>query len=528
VSNGTEYFVAPRQPGVRPQDPPDYDGIQFVYVFTQVLDPWIQPAVQANVTLVVANAQGFVPGMTIVIENAGYFEVVSTDALNRMTVQNFGTSYNQPPGTPIAPGKITTTSLPGPPGGIGPQGPPGPAGRDGVNGQQGSPGVPGATGPTGAQGATGPQGAVGPQGPPGGASTFSNLTSTFTMPAVNATALASVTAGTAGQFSLGGIVYISPIGYLSITVINAGANQLTLKNLGYSVNQAPGSTATSGSSVTATGPVGPQGATGATGATGPSGSAGPSGQIAVGTTSTLSPGSNATVSNTGTSTSAVFNFGIPAGATGATGATGAVGPPGPSAVSANAGNVATLGTDNLILVPPQLPTGAVLDFAGSSAPTGFLLCDGTVYNISAYPTLGALLGNIYGGNGTTTFAVPDCRSRVSIGSGQGTGLTNRALASLGGEETHPLTIAELASHTHVQNAHTHVQDAHDHNVYYQTNAAAGSTGTGVSGSGTFAGALTTLTTATNQNFTAVNQNTGSGTGHNNMQPFIALNKIIKI
>jgi len=89
-----EYFITPRVPGVRPQDPPNYDGITFVYVFTQVLNPWVMPAVQANVVLVVANAQGFVAGMTIMIENAGYFEVVSTDALNRMTVMNFGTSYN--------------------------------------------------------------------------------------------------------------------------------------------------------------------------------------------------------------------------------------------------------------------------------------------------------------------------------------------------------------------------------------------------------------------------------------------------
>jgi microcystin-dependent protein len=55
-------------------------------------------------------------------------------------------------------------------------------------------------------------------------------------------------------------------------------------------------------------------------------------------------------------------------------------------------------------------------FAGSTAPTGYLLCDGTVYNISTYPTLGALLLSTYGGNGTTTFGVPDLKQRIPVGS----------------------------------------------------------------------------------------------------------------
>jgi hypothetical protein len=101
-----EYFITPRIPGIRPADPPDYDGITFVYVFTQVLDPWVQPPVHQNVTLVVANCQGFVAGMTVVVENGGYYQVVSTTALDRMTVQNFGTNYNVIPGTGIAPGKV--------------------------------------------------------------------------------------------------------------------------------------------------------------------------------------------------------------------------------------------------------------------------------------------------------------------------------------------------------------------------------------------------------------------------------------
>jgi hypothetical protein len=79
--------------------------------------------------------------------------------------------------------------------------------------------------------------------------TYTRLTSAFTMPAVNGTAVASVAGGGAAQFSVGGIVYIPPIGYLNVTAVNAASNQLTLQNLGYSVNQAPGSVAPSGNTL---------------------------------------------------------------------------------------------------------------------------------------------------------------------------------------------------------------------------------------------------------------------------------------
>ena len=323
----TEYLVTPRQPGVRPMDDPNYDGITFVYVFTNVLDTWIQPAVQGQVTIVVANAQGFVPGMTIVIENAGYYEVVSTTALDRMTIQNFGTSYNVPPGTSIPPGKVTTTSLPGPPGGTGATGPVGPQGSAGAPlvpkgtvatssalppsgnttgdfyqaldtghgwswsgvtwvdlgpwkgppGNQGPAGPQGGQGIQGVQGPTGSTGVQGPPGPPGGASASTTLSATFTMPASGATAVANV--ASASAFAVGAVVYIPPLGYLSVTNVNTGANQLTLQNLGYGTNQAQGSTAASGATVTGSGPQGPQGPTGAAGATGAQGPTGATGAI---------------------------------------------------------------------------------------------------------------------------------------------------------------------------------------------------------------------------------------------------------
>jgi hypothetical protein len=79
--------------------------------------------------------------------------------------------------------------------------------------------------------------------------TYTTLTSAFTMPAVNGTAVASVASGGAAQFNVGGIVYLPPIGYLNVTAVNTASNQLTLQNLGYSVNQAPGSVAPSGNTL---------------------------------------------------------------------------------------------------------------------------------------------------------------------------------------------------------------------------------------------------------------------------------------
>lgn len=137
----------------------------------------------------------------------------------------------------------------------------------------------GAQGPTGSPGSVGP---AGPAGPPGGASANTTLTAAFTMPAVNSTGVASV--ANAGAFSIGGIVYINPIGYLNVQAVNTGTNQLTLQNLNYPSNQAPGSTAPSGNALTGVGPPGPQGIQGVQGVPGVAGVAGQPGATGQGYT----------------------------------------------------------------------------------------------------------------------------------------------------------------------------------------------------------------------------------------------------
>jgi microcystin-dependent protein len=92
--------------------------------------------------------------------------------------------------------------------------------------------------------------------------------------------------------------------------------------------------------------------------------------------------------------------------------------------------------------------GEVRLFAGNFAPRGWAFAAGQLLPISQNQSLFAIVGTTYGGDGRTTFALPDLRGRVPLGTGQGPGLTNRTLGKKGGAETHTLTAAEMPSHNH--------------------------------------------------------------------------------
>ncbi len=79
--------------------------------------------------------------------------------------------------------------------------------------------------------------------------------------------------------------------------------------------------------------------------------------------------------------------------------------------------------------------GEIRMFAGNFAPPGWALCNGQVMDISENPALFSLIGSLYGGDGTTTFALPDMRGRTPIHQGQGNGLTLREIGTSLGEET---------------------------------------------------------------------------------------------
>jgi microcystin-dependent protein len=86
------------------------------------------------------------------------------------------------------------------------------------------------------------------------------------------------------------------------------------------------------------------------------------------------------------------------------------------------------------------------------APRSFALCNGQLLPISQNAAMFSLLGTTYGGDGITTFALPDLRGRVGISSGQGPGLSNYNLGDLGGLEGVTLNVNELPSHNHTANA----------------------------------------------------------------------------
>jgi microcystin-dependent protein len=90
----------------------------------------------------------------------------------------------------------------------------------------------------------------------------------------------------------------------------------------------------------------------------------------------------------------------------------------------------------------------ILIWPPNFAPIGWALCAGQVMSISQNTALFSLLGTTYGGDGVTTFALPDLRSRVPVGAGQGVGLSPYILGQVGGTENVTLTTNTLAAHTH--------------------------------------------------------------------------------
>jgi microcystin-dependent protein len=187
------------------------------------------------------------------------------------------------------------------------------------------------------------------------------------------------------------------------------------------------------------------------------------------------------------------------------------------------------------LIQLLCPTGSISPFAGAVAPAGWLLCDGTT-STAGYPALAAMVG-------ATT---PNLAGRTLIGAGSGVGLTTRVLNSIGGSETHILTESELASHTHIQNQHNHTatvtttanQSAHNHELLVQGGSGNPGSVFSLTSVSNREYASTPFIESTDPNITAsstisianntpTNQNTGSGTAHNNMQPFRVVNYIIK-
>ncbi len=92
--------------------------------------------------------------------------------------------------------------------------------------------------------------------------------------------------------------------------------------------------------------------------------------------------------------------------------------------------------------------GEIRMFAGNYAPNGWAFCNGQVLSIASNSQLFVVIGTSFGGNGTSTFALPDLRGRVPVGFGNGPGLTNYTLGQESGTETKTLTTQNIPTHSH--------------------------------------------------------------------------------
>jgi microcystin-dependent protein len=159
------------------------------------------------------------------------------------------------------------------------------------------------------------------------------------------------------------------------------------------------------------------------------------------------------------------------------------------------------------------------------------VCDGSAVSRTTYASLFAAIGTTFGaGDGATTFNLPDLRGRVAIGTGQGAGLTNRALGATGGEEGHVLVTGEMPSHSH-SHTHTVTDPKHSHPVggsgSYVINWTSSVEGLQSSSSATRATEQAPQTASTGITLGTNAQATGGGAAHNTMQPFLALTALIK-
>ncbi len=155
--------------------------------------------------------------------------------------------------------------------------------------------------------------------------------------------------------------------------------------------------------------------------------------------------------------------------------------------------------------------GQVMMFGGNFAPRGWALCEGQLLAISTHSALFSILGTIYGGDGRTTFALPDLRGRTAIQSGNGPGLRNYRLGEKGGVERNTHLIQNMPSH--------------NHGVSIPMNVSESGEPTGVLGNGDIYGEE-----ATPNAFYpgATSGQSGQQQSVNNLQPFIATNYIIAL
>ena len=157
--------------------------------------------------------------------------------------------------------------------------------------------------------------------------------------------------------------------------------------------------------------------------------------------------------------------------------------------------------------------GEIRLFAGNFSPVGWMFCQGQQLSIADNDVLFQLIGTTYGGDGQTTFSLPDLRGRVPMHQGQGPGTSPRTIGELGGTETVTLLAAQMPVHTHALHA--------------GTAAASGSTPGGALLAATAVASYDPNPASTAMAGGAVGS-TGGTQPHDNMAPTVALNYIISL
>jgi len=155
--------------------------------------------------------------------------------------------------------------------------------------------------------------------------------------------------------------------------------------------------------------------------------------------------------------------------------------------------------------------GSIILFAGNFAPRGYAFCDGQLLPISQNTAIFSILGTTYGGNGQTTFALPDLRGRVPVHVGAGPGLSPVVLGETSGAETITLTQGQMPQHNHMV-------------------AASNGAATGSRPANNFpanGGAYAATSDGTTMNVAMV-QNAGGSQPHENRQPYLGLSFIIAL
>lgn len=154
--------------------------------------------------------------------------------------------------------------------------------------------------------------------------------------------------------------------------------------------------------------------------------------------------------------------------------------------------------------------GEISIFAGNFAPRGYAFCNGQLLAISQNDALFALIGTIYGGDGQSTFALPNLQGRVPVGQGQGAGLSNYVIGEQSGTETVTLIASQMPAHVH-------------------TVACNSELGTSTEPLNSFWAASANLQPYTDQPPNAAMFPTyGGNQPHENMPPFLVLNFIIAL